>query len=263
MNLLELLLVMVLYFTLFFIIATLKKNYGLIDIAWGLGFVVIAWFHTLTTDITLTWFHYALTFIVTLWGLRLTFYLTLRNWNKPEDFRYTNMKKNMKRFFYVQAYFKFFMLQMVFMLIISMPLHLFYYDTVTASTFNYALLIIGLFIYLIGFYFESAADAQLKAFKKDPQNQGQIMTKGVWAWTRHPNHFGDFMVWWGFFMVTLTSTSSWILLTIIGPLFMSYLLRYVSGVPLLEKKYKDNEAYQQYAKTTPIFLPRRPRKDLT
>jgi steroid 5-alpha reductase family enzyme len=253
--------VMVIYFTLFFNISTIKKNYGLIDIAWGLGFVVIVWFHYFNSSITMTVFHQVLTGLVTIWGLRLTYHLTVRNWNKPEDFRYTNMRQNMKHFFHIQAYFKFFMLQMVFMLIISMPFHIFYYHMAFSTPFNWMVLIIALIIYAIGFYFESAGDAQLKAFKQNPNNKGHIMTKGVWSWTRHPNHFGDFMVWWGFFILTLTSTNAWILLTIIGPLFMSFLLRYVSGVPLLEKKYKDNEAYQNYAKTTPIFIPKRPRKE--
>jgi len=113
---------------------------------------------------------------------------------------------------------------------------------------------------LIGFYFEAVGDQQLKNFKKNPENKGKIMSSGLWKYTRHPNYFGEALMWWSVWVVSMSTLSITSLYGIVGPLFITYLLLYVSGVPLLEKKYKNNEAFQAYAKKTSIFFPLPPKK---
>ena len=115
---------------------------------------------------------------------------------------------------------------------------------------------LGIALFIIGFVFESVSDAQLKRFKSNPNNKGKIMDKGLWAFTRHPNYFGDFIIWISYFVIMFYSFDLNYVFAIIGTLIMGYLLRFVSGVPLLEKRYKDNERYQAYAKHTPIFFPK-------
>jgi steroid 5-alpha reductase family enzyme len=121
---------------------------------------------------------------------------------------------------------------------------------------GYIILGLGVLFYAIGFLFEALGDYQLKVFKRDPKNKGKIMDKGLWSLTRHPNYFGDFMIWFGYSVMMLSSINMNYLYTVIGFLIMAFLLRFVSGVPLLEKKYKDNALYQAYAKKTPIFFPK-------
>jgi steroid 5-alpha reductase family enzyme len=152
------------------------------------------------------------------------------------------------------------MLQMTFLLIVALPILLSANTDVLINQTGYIILIIGVILWIIGFIFEAVGDAQLKTFKSNPENKGKIMQSGLWKYTRHPNYFGEALMWWAIWIISM-STLSWInILGIIGPLFITYLLLFVSGVPLLEKKYKDNEAFQAYAKKTSIFFPLPPKK---
>jgi len=247
------------FFNLAFIVAQLKKNNGLADMAWGLGFVVVAVTSLLVAQ-TYHLYQLVITGLVLLWGLRLFFYIGLRNWSKPEDFRYVNMRKKWGKHVHLKAYFIVFILQMTFLLIVALPILLSANTDVLINQTGYIILIIGVILWIIGFIFEAVGDAQLKTFKSNPENKGKIMQSGLWKYTRHPNYFGEALMWWAIWIISM-STLSWInILGIIGPLFITYLLLFVSGVPLLEKKYKDNEAFQAYAKKTSIFFPLPPKK---
>ena len=247
------------FFNIFFVIAQLKKNNGIADMAWGLGFVVVA-----ITSLIFTGNYsvqaLAVTLLVLLWGFRLFFYIGLRNWSKPEDFRYVEMRKKWKTNVALKAYFIVFMLQMSFLYVISLPIQLVNFVEVTLDLTGYIVLGVGVFLWLIGFYFEAVGDQQLKNFKKNPENKGKIMSSGLWKYTRHPNYFGEALMWWSVWVVSMSTLSITSLYGIVGPLFITYLLLYVSGVPLLEKKYKNNEAFQAYAKKTSIFFPLPPKK---
>jgi steroid 5-alpha reductase family enzyme len=247
--------VLSIYLHLWFFISVLKKNVGLIDIAWGLSFVVITWTVFLYTE-TVTIASLLILSFVTLWGLRLTYYLFLRNWSKPEDYRYVNMRKKWGKIPYVHAYFKVFYLQILLAFVISLPLQSVFYVKDGREWFHYVVLGLGIALFIIGFIFESVSDAQLRRFKSNPNNKGKIMDKGLWGYTRHPNYFGDFMIWLSYFVIMFYSFDFNYIFALIGTLMMGYLLRYVSGVPLLEKRYKDNELYQAYSKNTPIFFPK-------
>jgi steroid 5-alpha reductase family enzyme len=247
------------FFNMFFVIAQLKKNNGIADMAWGLGFVVVAVTSLLFTgDYSIQ--ALAVTLLVILWGFRLFFYIGLRNWSKPEDFRYVEMRKKWKTNVGLKAYFIVFMLQMSFLYVISLPIQLVNLENVTLNLTGYIILGAGVFLWIIGFYFEAVGDLQLKNFKKNPENKGKILSTGLWKYTRHPNYFGEALMWWSVWIVSMSTLSLTSLYGIIGPIFITYLLLYVSGVPLLEKKYKNNEAFQAYAKKTSIFFPLPPKK---
>jgi steroid 5-alpha reductase family enzyme len=247
------------FFNIAFIIAQIKKNNGLADMAWGLGFVVVA-VTSLFVAGTYTIYQMVITALVALWGFRLFFYIGLRNWSKPEDFRYVNMRKKWGKNVHVKAYFIVFMLQMTFLLIVSLPIQLAANINKELDLLGWIILGVGVLLWFIGFYFEALGDAQLKKFKENPANKGKIMQTGLWKYTRHPNYFGEAVMWWAIFIISM-STLSWVaLIGIIGSSFITYLLLFVSGVPLLEKKYKSNEAFQAYAKKTSIFFPLPPKK---
>lgn len=239
------------YFLIWFGVSIYKKNYSLVDIAWGGGFVVVAW---------VSYFNYlgkisiqALTILilVTIWGGRLVGHLFRRNWNKEEDYRYINIRKRWgNQYVYLKAFLNVFVLQGVLLFIISLPvMNVFINRSTTFNWWQY----IGIGIWLLGFLFETVGDYQLDKFIKNRQNKKELMTTGLWSLTRHPNYFGEILCWWGVFLVSLTSLKEIIL--IVSPLLITLLLLFVSGVPLLEKKYKDRPDFQVYAERTPKLFP--------
>ena len=247
------------FFNIAYVVAQIKKNNGLADMAWGLGFVVVA-LTSLITYGTYNIYQLVITGLVLIWGLRLFFYIGLRNWSKPEDFRYVNMRNKWKTNVHVKAYFIVFMLQMTFLLIVSLPIQISAYIDVELDLLGYLILGFGVLLWFIGFYFEAVGDAQLKKFKSNPENKGKILQTGLWKYTRHPNYFGEALMWWAIGIIGLSTLNVFSLIGLIGPAFINYLLVFVSGVPLLEKKYKDNEAFQTYAKKTSVFFPLPPKK---
>ena len=251
-------LLVLLYFTLFFVIAVLKKDNSIVDVGWGLGYVYTANMALyLTNNYNLRSF--LITFIVTIWGLRLSYHIFRRNLGKGEDFRYAKWRENWDHF-YLKSFLRVFMLQGVLLFIISTPI----IKIISAPYYSLKIIdFVGLFIWGIGFAFESAADKQLKDFKALPESEkeGHVLKSGVWEYTRHPNYFGDALIWWGFYIIALAVNGGWMF--IYSPIIMTLLLRFVSGVPLLEKRYADDEEYQRYAEKTNKFFPWFPKnKDL-
>jgi len=252
--------VLFIYFTIFFILAQVKKNNGLADIGWGMGFVVVA-FTSLIYQGDYSLIPLTITALVTIWGFRLFFFLGLRNWNKPEDYRYVAMKEKWKTNLVLKAFIYVFMLQGAFLFIISLPIQLASLVSVQVNTtLQIVILVFGVLLWLIGFFFEAVGDAQLKKFKSNPTNKGKILSTGLWKYTRHPNYFGESVMWWAVWIVSLSSLVWLTVLGIIGPAFITFLLLFVSGVPLLEKKYKTNVLFQEYAKKTSVFFPLPPKK---
>jgi steroid 5-alpha reductase family enzyme len=251
----QIFLLVLLYFTLFFVIAVLKKDNSIVDIGWGLSYVYTANMTLyLTNNYNLRSF--MITFIVTIWGLRLSYHIFKRNLGKGEDFRYKKWRENWDHF-YLTSFLRVFMLQGVLSFIISTPI----IKIIAAPYFNLKIIdFIGLFIWGLGFAFEAAADKQLKDFKAlaDSEKDGHVLKSGVWKYTRHPNYFGDALVWWGFYTIALAVSGGWVF--IFSPIIMTLLLRFVSGVPLLEKRYADDDEYQKYAKKTNKFFPWFPKK---
>lgn len=247
---LQVALVILAYFTIIFVVAQVMKNNSIVDSFWGPGFLVVALFTFFRSDYR-GMRAIVVTLLVAIWAIRLFYHITLRNWNKPEDYRYINMRKRWgTKFPMLKAYVKVFLVQGFFLFIISLPI------VVANTTSNQTLGIVGylgIIIWLIGFYFESVGDRQLKDFLAKPENKGKLMTQGLWSYTRHPNYFGEATMWWGIFLISIVSLSY--LWLIISPIVITLLLLFVSGVPLLEKKYKDRPDFIEYSKRTNKFFP--------
>ncbi|MFN0088363.1 MAG: DUF1295 domain-containing protein [Blastocatellia bacterium] len=232
------------------------RDASIVDIFWGIGFVLIAGTSYLLTD------GYPvrrglLTAMALVWGGRLAIYLAWRNIGKGEDYRYQAMRKRHGDRFPIVSLLTVFALQGVLMWIISLPLQT---AQIPAQPDRLTLLDwVGAALWLIGLGFESIGDWQLARFKADPANKGRVMDRGLWAWTRHPNYFGDAVVWWGFFSIAAAAGAWW---TVIGPALMTLLLMKVSGVALLEKTLvKTKPEYQEYARRTSAFFPWFPKNE--
>ncbi len=247
--------VVFLYFMGFFLVAQLIRNNSIVDMGWGAGFIVLT-MTTLLLQGTYTERSLLVAVLVLVWGGRLSYHIVRRNWGKPEDFRYANWRKEWGRWLVPRAFLQVFMLQGALMLVIAYPIILINAYPEPGLTY---LDFLGLAVWLVGFYFEAVGDKQLARFKQDPANKGHIIKTGLWKYSRHPNYFGEATMWWGIFLLALSSPFGWSAL--ISPLVITGLLLFVSGVPMLEKKYKDNPEFQAYARVTSKFFPWIPRKE--
>ena len=227
---------------------------SIVDPVWPLGFVVVAWVSRVIGDgnDTRQWLLVAM---VSLWGVRLSCYLAWRKRGAPEDFRYQAMRRHYGARFGLVSLFTVFALQGVLMWIVSLPAQL---GQVRTQPGLGAVAFLGIALWLVGFAFESIGDAQLARFKADPTSAGQVMDRGLWRYTRHPNYFGDACVWWGIALVAAETGIGAV--GLIGAAVMSVLLVRVSGVPMLEKSMaKRRPGYPDYVARTSAFIPRPPR----
>ncbi|HAF61750.1 MAG TPA: hypothetical protein DCK95_05445 [Anaerolineaceae bacterium] len=247
-------LIILLYMVLLWLVSLLLKNSSIIDIFWGLGFVIVSWFYYSQSGFPLRGRSFLINLLVTIWGLRLSIYILWRNWGKPEDFRYQKWRNEAGKSWWWKSFFKVFLLQGLLMWFISMPLFAAHLQNTTMNWLD----MVGTLIWGIGFLFESVGDLQLARFKADPANRGKVLDYGVWKYTRHPNYFGDAAQWWGYFLIALAAGGWW---TIFSPVIMTYLLLKISGVKLLEVTLQDTKpAYREYIKKTSAFFPLPPRR---
>lgn len=244
------------FMTAFYILALYKDDYSIVDAAWGLGFVVISRVSLGTLEEAAT-YHFIANLLVLIWGVRLGVYLWSRNRKVGEDYRYQEMRRGWGEKHRVHAFFKVFMLQGVLMWIISFPI-IMINAQVAPEPLNFNLQYLGLALWLVGIVFEVGGDWQLTKFKADPSNQGKVMDKGFWRYTRHPNYFGETVLWWGFFLYTFTNLGN--IWTIIGPILITFLLLKVSGVAMLERKLGKNDKYAEYQRKTSAFIPLPPKR---
>jgi len=245
------------YMTAWFAIALVKKDNSIADIAWGLGFVLVAGV-TLARGAGPSPRSVLASSFVFIWGMRLALHILLRNRKRGEDPRYAAWRAKWGRWFVVRSYLQVFLLQGFFLLAISYSVILIN-TSVNSSPRPLGLLdLAGTVVWVVGFLFEAVGDAQLSRFRRDPGNRGKIMDKGLWRYSRHPNYFGESLMWWGIFLLALNVLGGWT--TIVSPVLITFLLVGVSGIPLLEKKYAGNEAFQAYARRTSAFVPWIPKK---
>jgi steroid 5-alpha reductase family enzyme len=248
-NLLHIAVGLIVLMILFFIIAQFKRNNSLVDIAWGLGFVFTTLYSLINTGLYSPR-QLLVTTLVLVWGLRLVSHLFKRNWSRGEDPRYVAIIGGWKDYILARIFLTIFMLQAALILIISYPVILINSSAVNSfGLFD----VVGFFVWLQGFIFELIGDYQLRKFMSNPANRGRIMQTGLWRYTRHPNYFGESCMWWGIFIIALSVPFGWT--SIISPITITYLLLYVSGIPLAEKSFEGNPEYEHYKKSTSPFFP--------
>ncbi len=241
---------------LLWLVSLVVRDASIVDIFWGAGFVIVAWTSFTVAD-GVDARRWLLAALVSIWGLRLTGYLAWRNIGAGEDFRYVAMRQRWGDRFWIVSLVGVFALQGVLMWIVSLPVQA--GQVPTAAERLGGLALAGIVCWAIGLTFETVGDLQLARFKADPANRGRVMDRGLWRYTRHPNYFGDFMVWWGIYLVALEGDGTW--WTIVGPVVMSTLLIRVSGKALLEKSLsKRREGYAEYVRRTSGFFPLPPKR---
>jgi steroid 5-alpha reductase family enzyme len=238
----------------FWLVSLGLRDASIADIAWGLVFVGIAWASWIAGVGGTAGLIAALA--VTVWGLRLATYIGIRNAGHGEDRRYQAMRAKRPNTFWLWSLFGVFVLQGILALIVSLPVQSL--GSVGDSSPGW-ISFVGVAVFLAGLGFEAVGDAQLAAFKRDPANKGQVMDRGLWRYTRHPNYFGDALLWWGIWLIAVGSGAAW--WSLVGPALMTFLLVRVSGVALLESDLAERRpGYAEYIRKTSPFIPLPPKR---
>jgi steroid 5-alpha reductase family enzyme len=230
------------------------RDASIVDVFWGLGFVGVAWIAFALGDGE-PGRKLAVAVATSCWGLRLAGHLAWRNHGAGEDPRYARMRRHHGERFWIVSLATVFGLQGALVVLISLPIQV--AQAVPGPPLG-ALDAAGLTLVAVGLVFETVADVQLARFRADPANRGRVMDRGLWAWSRHPNYFGDAVVWWG--LGLLACAVPWGFATLASPALMTFLLLRVSGVTLLERGLaRSKPGWQEYVERTSAFVPRPPR----
>lgn len=246
--------VLALLMTAMWLLSIVRRDASIVDPFWGTGFVIVTWIACggWPADGRAM----LMTALITLWGLRLSVFLLWRNWGHGEDHRYAAMRKHHGPRFVWVSLLTVFWLQGIILWFVSWPV-----QAVVCRSHGQPLSWLdglGVIVWTIGLVFETLGDWQLARFKVKPENTGRVLNSGLWRYTRHPNYFGDFCVWWGLYLLALSAGAWW---TIGSPLLMSVLLMKVSGVTLLESTITQRRPeYDAYRQRTNAFFPGLPRR---
>lgn len=233
-------------------ISVVIRNVAFVDSLWSLFFLAAALVFA-TAAWPLSARGLLVTVLVAVWVLRLSIYITARNWGEPEDYRYQKIRANNEPGFAFKSLYIVFGLQGVLAWFVAMPL----VPAIMVPGDIGALEIVAALLWLVGFTFEAGGDYQLSRFKRDASNKGRVLDSGFWRYTRHPNYFGDFCVWWAFYLFAVAAGGWW---TLLSPVLMSLLLLKVSGVALLEKTITERRPrYAEYIRRTNAFFPGLPK----
>lgn len=239
-------------------VAGLKANdNSLVDIAYGPAFIVACWG---------AWFFspgaaghiriFLLLTLISLWGLRLGLHIGFRHHGRGEDFRYRQFREEWRETVVWRSFLQIYMLQGVVVFVVSTPVLLALAEPGGRLGWGD---ILGVALFAVGFFFETVSDWQLVCFKRNPANKGRIITQGLWRYSRHPNYFGEAVLWWGIFLIGLAAPAG--IYGLISPLTICILLLKVSGIPMLEAKYSKNPEFAAYKARTNAFFPWLPRRD--
>jgi len=243
------------YASIWFVISLIAKRNDVADIAWGLGYALICVY--LANTQPLTAIPLVVYLLVCIWALRLSLHIFLRNRGKTEDFRYRQWRQDWGSSFYWRSYLQVYLLQGLFLWIIALPIVVAGVSAAVELTlFSY----LGVIFWSIGFFFQAVGDYQLTRFVKTRTNKEEVLQTGLWRYSRHPNYFGEILMWWGIFVITTPLPYGW--WGVFGPLTITFLLRFVSGVPLLENRYVGNTEYTKYQKRTSVLIPWFPKRDI-
>jgi steroid 5-alpha reductase family enzyme len=242
-------------------VAYLRKRHDGIDVVWGSGFAVIA-----VVTLVLAqgegdaWRQWLITALTVVWGLRLAIHIGRRNHGKPEDERYVELMREAPGNPWLHAFRKIYLTQGVVMWFVSLPVQLGQYGF-ASGVLSTVVTILGVVVWAVGMFFESVGDAQLSAFKADPENKGKVMDRGLWRYTRHPNYFGDACVWWGLALLALFHPAG--LIGLASAAAMTANLAKGTGAKLLESTIGERRpGYVDYVKRTSGFVPLPPKKEV-
>lgn len=247
------------FMTWLYIIASIKQRADIVDVGWGLGFVMIAILNFMQAK-SLNSYQVLVSFFIIIWGLRLAGHVAMRGAGKPEDWRYRNWRKEWGKSYWWRSFLQIFMLQGLMMLIISLPVFVVFNPSNIVEPIPW-LVALGVGIWWFGFLFETISDYQLSKFiklKLSKKTKSRIITSGLWQYTRHPNYFGEVTMWWGIWLIVASLKLGW--LALLSPVLITFLILYVSGLPMLEKRYKNDKEFQSYAKITSKFFPMPPKR---
>lgn len=233
------------FFMILFVVAQIIKNNSIVDIGWGIGFVLSSWI-VYAVKGTFTTSSIVVLILVSLWGVRLFYHISKRNIGKPEDFRYRNWRKAWGKWVVPRAFLQVFMLQATLQYAIGSPIFYFIENNMELTSLSY----IGVVLFLIGYFFQVIGDYQLKVHIS--KKTGTLLKTGLWSISRHPNYFGESLMWVSMYLVVLLSGGDWYF--VISPLVITTVLRFIS-IPLLEENMKNKEGWNEYIKRVPIFYP--------
>lgn len=246
-----------LYVTVWYIVGRFRRRNDVADVAWGMGFLVVAGMSFFagggfgggmgggppTRAVIIT-------SLVAVWAARLSLHIHARNRGKPEDARYAAWRAAWRRAFQLRAYLQIFVLQGFLMLVISAPVVI--ANTLRSRPVGWVEAV-GVMCWCVGFFFEVVGDAQLARFVRDSANRGRIMETGLWRYSRHPNYFGEVLLWCGIGLIALPATFGW--LGLIGPACIAFLILKVSGVPMLEEHLARKPGFEAYKRRVNAFIP--------
>lgn len=230
------------------VVSVLIENVSFVDSLWSLFFLLAAIVFAVELE-SLSARSVLVLALVAIWALRLSLHITVRNWGEPEDYRYQSIRANNEPGFAVKSLYIVFGLQGLLAWIVAAPL----LPAMAAGPALGLLDYIAVALWLFGFFFEAVGDYQLSRFKADPDSSGRVLDTGLWRYTRHPNYFGEFCIWWAFWLFAVSAGAWW---TVFSPLLMSFLLLRVSGVAMLEKTIEERRPeYAEYVRSTNAFFP--------
>jgi steroid 5-alpha reductase family enzyme len=235
------------------LVSMIKRDVSIVDSMWSV--MIFASALVYSSSVEPYWNRSSLVLtLVLLWAFRLTLYITWRNWGEPEDSRYQAIRRKYEPHFALKSLGIIFVFQALLAWIISMPLWVALTVPFQSSVFD----ILAVALWLIGMIFEAVGDWQLARFKTNPANRGKVMNRGLWRYTRHPNYFGECLIWWGFFLFVIPTGAWW---AILSPVLLTFLLLRFSGVTMLEETIVDRRpAYREYIASTNAFIPGPPKK---
>jgi len=242
-------------FTALWLVSLAVRNSSIVDIWWGPAILLIGITYLLTAAAP-GWRAWVVIALVAVWAIRLAAHIGARNIGHGEDFRYAAWRAQNPDTWWIRSYFKVFLLQGVIAWIVALPLYYAINSSIPdgLTLLDYA----GISLFIAGFLFEAVGDEQLRRFKANAANKGRVMNSGLWGYTRHPNYFGEAVLWWGLGLIGAATPLGW--LGLVGPAVITFLLIRVSGVAMLEKTLKDTKpGYADYIARTPAFFPRLPR----
>ncbi len=240
--------------TMLWLISLKIKDASIIDIYWGFGFVIMSWtgliINLFFNETTITTSQWLINIMVTIWGLRLSIHLAIRNLGKGEDLRYVKMRERASSNWRFLSYIRVFMFQGFLQMLLMTPIVLVHYypGQFGMSFLDY----FGLLVWAIGFGIEAITDMQLTKFRSNATNSNKILKTGLWRYSRHPNYFGDALQWFAFFIISLNSGYIW---GVIGPILMVFIfLKLTIGI-LERSQTRKRPGYEEYTKSTNVFFP--------